>query len=46
MATVYKIELVSHWVNYSEEEIKKMVMQAIEKVEKENTIQVTVEKIR
>ena len=29
MATVYKIELCSHWVNYPPEEIKKVLEKAL-----------------
>lgn len=31
MATVYKVEIVSHWINYSEKELEKMLNDAIKK---------------
>ena len=46
MATVYKIEVVSHWINYTEEQLKQMLEEAIKEKEKEkgNKIQIRVEK--
>lgn len=29
MATVYKVEITSHWVNYQEKELKKMLEKAL-----------------
>jgi hypothetical protein len=40
MATVYKVEIVSDWINYTEEELKIMIEKAFEK-EKGNEIKVT-----
>tara|TARA_R110000744_G_C18978557_1_gene519027 strand:+ start:172 stop:306 length:135 start_codon:yes stop_codon:yes gene_type:complete len=30
MATVYKIEIVSDWVNYTEEELKKFIEETLD----------------
>jgi hypothetical protein len=30
MATVYKIELVSDWINFTEEELKKLIEKSID----------------
>ena len=35
MATVYKVEVVSHWINYTEEQLKQMLETAIKEKEKE-----------
>jgi hypothetical protein len=45
MATVYKVEVVSHWSSYSKEELELILTEAVNKVEREkgNTIQITVE---
>ena len=43
MATVYKIEVVSYWVNYSEEEIQEMIKKALKDV-KGNDFEVEVER--
>jgi Ni,Fe-hydrogenase III large subunit len=29
MATVYKVEVVSHWINYTKEELQKLLQDAI-----------------
>lgn len=46
MATVYKVEVVSHWINYSEEQIKEMIESAIKDKERDkgNTVQIRVQK--
>lgn len=31
MATVYKVGIVSHWINYSEKELEKILNDAIKK---------------
>lgn len=31
MATVIKIQLTSHWINYNEEDLKKIIENAIKK---------------
>lgn len=45
MATIYKVEVVSHWINYSEEELEKLLIEAVKKIEQEtgNEIQIKVE---
>lgn len=30
MATVYKIEIVSDWINYTEEELKKLIEESLD----------------
>lgn len=44
MATVYKIQVTSHWISYSEESIKNILEEAVKKIEREkgNTIQFNV----
>lgn len=46
MATIYKVEIVSHWISYSEQDIKKMIEEALKPKERKkgNDIQVSVEK--
>jgi hypothetical protein len=45
MATVYKVEVVSHWISYTKEELEKILTEAVKKVEhkKGNEIQIRVE---
>jgi hypothetical protein len=45
MATIYKVEVVSHWISYSAEELEKILTDAVSKIEREkgNTIQIKVE---
>lgn len=31
MATIYKVEVVSHWLSYTEEELQKLLENAIKK---------------
>jgi hypothetical protein len=44
MATVYKVEVTSHWISYSTEELEEILTNAINKAEREkgNTIQIKV----
>lgn len=35
MATVYKVEVVSHWINYTKEDLEKIILEAINKIERE-----------
>ena len=44
MAAVYKVEVVSHWINYSKEELEKVLTEAVKKIEREkgNEIQIRV----
>lgn len=46
MATVYEVEMVSHWINYPKEELEKILKKVIEKIEKEkgNEISIFVKK--
>lgn len=45
MATVYKVEVVSHWISYPKEELEKILTEAVNKTEREkgNKIQIKVE---
>lgn len=45
MATVYKVVVVSHWINYTKEEMQKLLEDAIKQKEREkgNEIQIRVE---
>lgn len=45
MATVYKVEIVSHWISYSKEELEKILEEAVNKIEREkgNEIQIKVQ---
>ena len=36
MATVYKVEVVSHWITYSKEELELILTDALNKIESEN----------
>ena len=44
MVTVYKVEVTSHWISYSKEELEEILVEAINKIEREkgNTIQFTI----
>lgn len=44
MATVYKVEVVSHWISYSKEELEKILNESVRETEKEkgNIIQIVV----
>ena len=44
MATVYDVKIVSNWINYSEEDFKKLLEDTINKIEKEkgNSVQVEI----
>ena len=44
MATVYKIEVVSHWINYPKEVLEKKIKEALK--EEGNEIQVNVKERR
>jgi hypothetical protein len=45
MATVYKAEVVSHWINYPKEDLEKLLQEVIDKINKEtkNEIKITIE---
>jgi hypothetical protein len=34
MATIYKVEVVSHWISYSKEELEKILTEAVKKIER------------
>lgn len=34
MTTVYKVEVTSHWINYSEKELEKILIEAVRKIER------------
>mgnify|MGYP003659800171 CR=1 FL=1 len=44
MATVYNVEIVSHWINYTKEQLEKILLDGIKAKEKEkgNEIEVRV----
>ena len=44
MATVYTVEVTSHWISYSVEELQNILEEAVKKYEREkgNTIQFNV----
>ena len=43
MATVYKVEIVSEWINWHPKDLEEMIKKAIEDKE-ENEVKVTVER--
>ena len=45
MATIYKVEVVSFWLNYTKEQLEKILQDAVNKIEKEkgNEIKITVQ---
>lgn len=45
MATVYKVEVVSHWIDYTESELEKILTEAIKKQLKDESNEITVEVI-
>jgi len=46
MAKFYNVKVVSHWISYTEEQLQKMLEDAIKDKEREkgNTIQIKVER--
>ncbi len=44
MATVYKIELTSHWINYSEKELENKLKELLKADEKKNEYSIKVKK--
>jgi hypothetical protein len=38
MATVYNINLTSHWINYSEEELERILKFALKSIDSKNEI--------
>jgi hypothetical protein len=45
MATIYKVEIVSHWINYTKKELEEILTETLEKIEREkgNEIRIKVE---
>jgi ABC-type glycerol-3-phosphate transport system substrate-binding protein len=45
MATIYKVEVVSFWSNYTKEQLEKILQDAVNKIEEEkgNEIKITVQ---
>jgi hypothetical protein len=43
MATIYNIELVSHWFNYTKEDLQKILEEALKEKEREKGNVVTIE---
>ena len=41
MATIYKVEIVSHWINYSEEVLKRRILEGIDVDSNEFDVKVT-----
>ena len=44
MATIYKIELTSHWINYNEKELAKKIKELLKADEKKNEWSIEVER--
>ena len=45
MATVYEVEVVSHWINYTKEDLQKLLEKAVKRIEVNgNEIQIEVTK--
>jgi hypothetical protein len=42
MATVYKVEVVSHWINYPKEELEKLLQEAIKKLGSDTRNEITI----
>jgi hypothetical protein len=43
MATIYKIEIVSHWVNYTKEDLQKILEDALKEKERKKGNEITIE---
>lgn len=43
MATLYKVEIVSHWINYPKQELQKILEDAIEDIERKKGNNITIE---
>ena len=43
MATIYKVKIVSHWVNYTEEQLKNILEDALKQKERDKGNTMTVE---
>ena len=44
MATVYEIELTSHWINYSPEELAKKIKELLQADQKKNEYSIEVKR--
>lgn len=44
MATVYKVEVISHWANLNPKHLAKIIKEAIEEKTIDNVVQVTAER--
>jgi hypothetical protein len=44
MATVYKIELTSHWINYTEKELTDKIKKLLKEDEKKNEYSIEVKR--
>jgi hypothetical protein len=43
MATIYKVEVVSHWSNYTKEQLQKILEDAVKKKERDKGNVMTIE---
>jgi len=43
MATIYKVEIVSHWVNYTKEDLQKILDEALKEKERKKGNAITIE---
>ena len=43
MATIYKVEIVSHWTNYTKEQLQKILEDAVKQKEKDKGNVMTIE---
>ena len=42
MATIYKVEIVSHWINYPKEELHKVLEDALKETERQKGNVITI----
>ena len=42
MATIYKVEIVSHWINYPKEELQKVLEDALKEKERQKGNVITI----
>ena len=44
MATIYKVEIVSHWINYTKDQLQKILEDAVKQKERDkvNTMRIEV----
>ncbi len=43
MATIYKVEIVSHWTNYTKEQLQKILEDAVKQKERDKGNTMTIE---